>query len=253
MTSNECAPIRIKLLASVVGLLGLVLLAPVQAQQALRIGRTDFPSPLSDIVERVMTEALQRQGISAQYTRVPLPRSIAMANEGSLDGDLLRMADAAKQFTNLISVPTPVAMLHVALYSKDARLLNLPRSEMAKHRVGLTRGTLVLVKHSMGMDVTDTQTISGTFEMLQNDRFDMALAIHIDAELELAQGKFGGFARRAHYWASEPAYFQLNKKHHALVPVINSALQAMQAEGLIAKYYEEGLQKINVKPLKPAL
>jgi len=28
-------------------------------------------------------------------------------------------------------------------------------------------------------------------------------------------------------------------------------LQEMQAEGLIAKYYEEGLQKINVKPLKP--
>lgn len=199
-----------------------------------------------------MNEALQRRGLSAQYIRVPLPRSIAMANDGALDGDLLRIADAAKQFTNLLSVPTPVAMTHVALYSKDARLLSLPRSEIAKRKFGLTRGTLVLVKHSMGMAVTDTQTILGTIDMLQSDRFDIAMMIHIDAELELAKGNVTGFARRANYWASEPVYFQLNKKHEALVPIINSALQEMQAEGLIAKYYEEGLQKIGVRALRPA-
>lgn len=112
MTSSPPTRLYLKLLAC---LLGCVLLVPAHAQQVLQIGRTDFPSPLSDIVERVMTEALQRRGLSAQYIRVPLPRSIAMANDGALDGDLLRIADAAKQFTNLLSVPTPVAMTHVAL------------------------------------------------------------------------------------------------------------------------------------------
>jgi polar amino acid transport system substrate-binding protein len=233
-------------------LVGFLFLATVQAQQVLQVGRTEFPSPLSDIVERVMSEALQRRGLSAQFNKMPLLRSIAMTNDGALDADLLRIADAAKQYPNLVSVPTPVAMTHVALYGKDAKLVNLPRAEITNLKIGLTRGTLVLVKHSEGMSVTDTQTLGTTFQMLQNDRFDIAMMIHIDAELEIDKNYPAGFARRANYWASEPVYFHLNKKHLALVPKINSALQEMQKEGLISKYYEEGLQKINVKPLKPA-
>jgi polar amino acid transport system substrate-binding protein len=233
-------------------LVGFLFLATVQAQQVLQVGRTDVPSPLSDIVQRVIAEALQRCGLSAQYNKMPLLRSIAMTNDGALDADLLRIADAAKQYPNLISVPTPVAVTNVALYGRDAKQVNLPRAEIAKLKVGLTRGTLILTKNSEGMTVIDTQTVGTTFEMLKNNRFDIAMMIHIDAELEIAKNYPDGFARRTSYWATEPVYFHLNKKHQALVPKINAALQEMQKEGLISKYFEEGLQKINIKPLKPA-
>lgn len=234
-----------------VALIGLLALAPAQAQQLLQVGRTDLDSTLNDIVERVMNEALQRRGLGAQFNRMPLQRSIALANDGALDADILRIADVARQYPNLISVPTPVAMVNVALYSRDAKKVNLPRAEIAKLNIGLLRGILVLVKNSVGMSVTDTQTNFKAFDMLQHDRFDIAMMVHIDAELEMARSNFTGLARRANYWASEPVYFQLNKKHQALVPVIDSALQEMQKEGLISKYYEDGLRKINVQPLKP--
>lgn len=232
-------------------LFGLLLLLPAQAQQVLQVGRTDLESPISDIVGRVMNEALRRRGLTAQYNPMPLPRSLALANDGSLDADLLRIADVAKQFPNLVMVPTSVGVVYVTLYARDAKLLTLPRAEIAKLRIGLPRGIIILVKSSVGMNVTDTQTVFKAFDMLRNDRFDIAMLPHIDAELEMVRHSVTGIALRPSYWSAEPVYFYLNKKHQALVPVIDSALQEMQKEGLINKYYEDGLHKINVKLLKP--
>lgn len=233
-------------------LLALVGASLASAQQVLQIGRTEFPSPLSDVVEQVVSEALSRRGLSAKFNKMPLLRSINISNEGALDGELLRIADAVKDFQNLVAVPTPVAMVHVAIYGNDPAMVNLPRKDLTKLNVGLTRGTLALVKHSKGMSVTDTQTLGTAFDMLKNKRFDIAMLIYVDAELEITKRNLTGIARRASYWASEPAYLFLNKKHRALIPTINSALLEMQKEGLINKFYAEGMRKIGVKDLAPA-
>ena len=71
-----------------VALLGLVALAPLQAQEMLQIGRTDLNSPLSDIAERVVTEALRRSGLRAQFNAMPLQRSIALVNDAAHSYDL---------------------------------------------------------------------------------------------------------------------------------------------------------------------
>lgn len=222
------------------------------AQQVLQIGRVEFPSPLSDIAEGVVKEAFKRSGLQPEFKRLPLSRSVAMANEGSVDGELMRISDAVKNFPDLVPVPTPVVMSDVAIYSMDEKVAKLPRAEQRKRKVGLTRGTLILVKHSQGMDVTDTQSISTAFEMLANGRFDMTMMVFLDAELEIARRGLQNVHRRPHYWASEPLYFYLNKKHAALVPKINAALLDMQKEGVIKKIFRDKLDLLGIAPLLPA-
>nr|WP_315227584.1 transporter substrate-binding domain-containing protein [uncultured Albidiferax sp.] len=229
-----------------------LVVGPVAAQQMLQIGRVDFPSPLSDIAEAVVREAIKRSGLQAEYKRMPLLRSVAMANEGSLDGELMRIVDVGKNFPDLVLVPTPVVMADVALYSMDEAVAKLPRAEQRKRKVGLTRGTLMLVKHSQGMDVIDTQSISTAFEMLANRRFDMTMLIFLDAEPEIARKGIKDVYRRPHYWASEPLYFYLNKKHAALVPRIDAALVGMQKEGVIKKIFRDKLAELAIAPLLPA-
>ncbi|BDT68594.1 hypothetical protein os1_27790 [Comamonadaceae bacterium OS-1] len=222
------------------------------AQQVLQIGRVDFPSPLSDIAESVVREAFKRSGLQGEYRRLPLLRSVALANEGSLDGELMRIVDVGKNFPDLVRVPTPVVMADVALYSMDEAVANLPRAEQRKRKVGLTRGTLMLVKHSQGMDVIDTQSISTAFEMLANQRFDMTILIFLDAEPEIGRKGIKNVYRRPHYWASEPLYFYLNNKHAALVPKIDAALLDMQKEGVIKKIFRDKLTEMGIAPLLPA-
>nr|WP_315243252.1 transporter substrate-binding domain-containing protein [uncultured Albidiferax sp.] len=227
-------------------------IGPVAAQQVLQIGRVEFPSPLSDIAEAVVKEAFKRCGLQAEFKRLPLSRSVAMANEGSIDGELMRISDAVKNFTDLVPVPTPVVMADVAIYSLDEKLVHLSRAEQRKRKVGLTRGTLMLLKHSQGMEVTDTQTIGTAFEMLANRRFDMIMMIFLDAEMEIARKGIQNIQRRPHYWASEPLYFYLNTKHAALVPKINAAMLAMQKEGLVKKIFRDKLVELDIAPLLPA-
>lgn len=225
---------------------------PAAAQQVLQIGRVEFPSPLSDIAELVVKEAFKRSGLQAEFKRLPLSRSVAMANEGSIDGELMRISDAVKNFPDLVPVPTPVVMADVALYSMNEAVVNLPRAEQRKRKVGLTRGTLILTKHSQGMDITDTQTISTAFEMLANQRFEMIMMVFLDAELEVARRGLQNVHRRPRYWASEPLYFYLHKTHAALVPRINTAMLAMQKEGLVQKIYRDKLTELGITPLLPA-
>nr|WP_315186590.1 transporter substrate-binding domain-containing protein [uncultured Albidiferax sp.] len=240
-------------LCRVIGGAGLAwAVGPVAAQQVLQIGRVEFPSPLSDIAEGVVQEAFKRSGLQPEFKRLPLSRSVAMANEGSLDGELMRISDAVKNFPDLVPVPTPVVMADVAIYSMDEKVAKLPRAEQRKRKVGLTRGTLMLLKHSQGMEIVDTQSISTAFEMLTNGRFDMTMMIFLDAELEIARRGLRGAHRRPHYWASEPLYFYLNKKHAALVPKINAAMLAMQKEGLVQKIYRDKLTELGITPLLPA-
>nr|WP_315186587.1 transporter substrate-binding domain-containing protein [uncultured Albidiferax sp.] len=225
---------------------------PVVAQQVLQIGRVDVPSPLAAVAEGVMKEAFKRSGLSAEFKGMPLARSIIMADEGRLDGELVRIADAVKTYPNLVAVPTPVVWLDVGIYSLDEKLVHLPRAELRAHTVGVTRGTLILTKYSQGMHVTDAHNVAAALDMLTHGRFDIAMMIYIDGELGIARQQLQGIYRRPRYWASEPLYFYLNKKHAALVPRINTALQAMQKEGLLKKAFQDKLAELGITPLQPA-
>ncbi|WP_367847053.1 substrate-binding periplasmic protein [Rhodoferax sp. WC2427] len=223
-----------------------------QVQQVLQIGRTDSPSPLSDIAESVVKEAFKRSGLQCEFQRVPLSRSMILANDGSLDGDVMRIADAAKTYTDVVAVPTPVVWADLAIYSMDEKVANLPRAELRHRKVGLTRTILMLPKYSQGMDVTDAKDVRTAFEMLANGRFEVAMLVYLAAEPELARQSPRKFYRGLHAWATEPLYFHLNKKHATLVPRINAALLGMQKEGLVKKIFLDKLAELGIPPLKPA-
>jgi polar amino acid transport system substrate-binding protein len=225
---------------------------PALAQQVLQIGRTDSLSPLSDIAESVVKEACKRSGLKCEFQRVPLMRSMILANEGSLDGDVMRIADAAKTYTDVVAVPTPVVWGDLAVYSMDEKWANLPRAELRQRKVGLTQSILMLPKYSQGMNVTDTANVRTAFEMLANGRFEVAILVYLAAEPELARQYPRKFYRGLRSWASEPLYFHLNKKHAALVPTINAALLEMQKEGLVKKIFLDKLAELGIPQLQPA-
>lgn len=225
---------------------------PAEAQQVLQIGRMDTLSPLSDIAESVVKEAFKRIGLKCEFKRFPPSRSMVLANEGRIDGELMRIADAAKVNTDMVAVPTPVVWADLATYSMDEKLANLPRDELRRRKVGLTRTILILAKYSQGMNVTETIDVRTALKMLANGRFEVAILVYLAAEPEIARQGSHKFYRGLHAWAVEPLYFHLHKKHAALVPSINAALQGMQKESLVKKIYLDKLAELGIAQLQPA-
>lgn len=237
------------------GLIAAALLAPpgwpaVQAQpQVVRIGRTDYVSPLSDIEERVLGDAFGRIGVRCTFVPIPLLRLIEMANDGQVDGDIGRIPEVADRYPNLIRVPTPICQTDVAVYGRTADFAKRTRSEIAAMNLGIVRGVFVLSKHTRGMKAIEVQNFEAITNMMANQRIDAAVAIYLDTEVQLQNRHVPEMVRWPYLWASEPLHFLLHKSHAALVPRLEEVLARMAQEGLIRRYYAEGLKKIGIAPL----
>ena len=219
------------------------------AAQTLTVGRIDSPSLLADVAERVMREAAKRSGITLALKGYPLARAVEMANEGDSDADLMRIADIGAKYPNLMALATPIAQVDVVIYGVNKDIVDRSRAEIMKMRVGIIRGTFVLVKHTQGMAVIDADypsSVGGA--MLRNGRVDAVAAVYVDTEVELGPNR-GEITRWPHLWASEPLYFWLNRKHSALAPRLEAALVQMKAQGVIDSYYRDALLRNGIPPL----
>lgn len=223
--------------------------AAFAAPPPLVIGRVDTPSLVADISEQVLREAFRRLGVGIEFKRLPLPRAVEAANDGDIDGDANRIGDAVRRYRNLIVVPTPINQVEVAIYGATPAVAALTRADIGKLRVGIARGTLVLSKYSQGMAVTDVQSMAGISQMVLSGRVDVAMAIYLDTEERIREGRAAQIYLWPHLWAAEPLYFVLHKRHADLVAPLNDVLLLMQREGLIEQYYRDGLQRSGVRPL----
>ncbi|APW38179.1 hypothetical protein RD110_14035 [Rhodoferax koreense] len=231
-------------------MLAIVHLSNGAAQELLQIGRA-IDSPLSDIAERVITEAGRRAGIAMQFQRMPLTRSIGLVSDGELDGDLMRIDGIDRNDPNLLRLSVSHVTAEVAAYGHSAGFEGRGRDDLRLMRFGIPKGVAVLRKYTEGLQVTETQTNATLFDMLSAGRFDVVLMTHVDAEVALRERPVPGVVRWPHAWASEPLYFVLHRRHAEVGARLERALREMQREGLPRKYYVEGLKHYDIKPFAP--
>jgi len=218
---------------------------------AIRIGRTDYTSILTDIEERVLSGALKRIGVACDFVRLPLLRLIEMANDGAVDADIGRIPEVAKRFPNLIMVPTQTCKSEVAVYGAMPDFAARTRSAIKGMRIGIVRGVFILEKYTQGMNLVVVQDFAALMNMLMERRVDAAVAIYLDTEIQLRNKVIPGLVRWPYLWAAEPLHCLVHKRHAELVPKLDASLAQMTKEGLNRRYYLEGLKSIGIEPLLP--
>jgi polar amino acid transport system substrate-binding protein len=222
---------------------------PSIGAEPLTLGRQAEESLVSDISQRIVTEAFARAGVPMVFRRLPLPRSLEAANDGEIDGDLHRIADVVSRFPNLVQVPTPINRIDIVVYGGSPAIEKLSRADIQKLRFAYPRGTVALVKHSRGMQATEAATRAGAIEMMINGRVDAVLGVYSDIEPSVLDGSLAGLYLWPRVWASEALYLTLNRRHAALVPRIDAVVRQMKQEGKIEQYYADGLRSVKIKPL----
>ena len=150
----------------------------------------------------------------------------------------------------MIAVPTPVNHLDLAVYSRAPEIATRSRAEIASMRIAYPRGAFVYSKYTKGMSTIEAQSMSAAIDLVVNQRVDVALLPYVGAEQQFAAGVLR-LHRWPQLWASEPSYLLLNRRHEALVPRLDAALQQMKREGLIEKIYLDGLRSIGIRQLMP--
>lgn len=233
---------------------GILCLAPTLAlaQQVLKIGHSDYSPVTNEVAMKIVTKAAEQAHIPLEFVSLPLARSAAMANNGEIDGELVRIADVAKMFPNLMIVPTPIFRDGTAVFFKDPKYLKSSRQELSQLKTVILQSLYVAKKHTQGMTVSETSNQENAFNMLMNERVDQFITLHVDAEAAIKQLQIQ-VTRHPNYWRYENFYFILNKKHENLIPIFDKEFKKLEASQFIHATFVAAMKAKGLEVLAPPL
>ena len=198
----------------------------------------------SGIADRIIKEALRREGIDAKFTIMPSERSLTNANEGIIDGEYIRIEGLQNTYTNLIMVPESVCNYDFTAFSRDPGIKINGWKSLAPYNVAFITGWKILEKNvEFSKSLTKVKNAQILFDLLANDRVDIVLIEKEQGELLIKQQRLQNMHALQPPLATRKMYLYLNKKHSALAPGIAQQLLKMKRDGSIARITAEVLGK----------
>jgi polar amino acid transport system substrate-binding protein len=208
--------------------------APMRAQPSTRITVSTNNTPVDrQALEQLGQEAFRRIGLQLALTSLPSERSLVAANQGEVDGEGLRIAGLEANYPNLVRVPERFIGVSFVAFARNA---SIPVAggwpALKPYRVAFINGwKLFEAQVTAAQSIHKVDKAEQLFQMLAHDRIDLALYTRADG---LAMARSMGLSDVV---ALSPAlkdvdmYLYLHKRHQALVPRLDKALQDMKSDG----------------------
>ncbi|MFB9244925.1 substrate-binding periplasmic protein [Massilia antarctica] len=196
--------------------------------------------PASAIAELVMAEAYRRIGRVLVVHKLPGERTLVMANEGRMDGELYRKVGMEREYPNLMIVPVPLLTYEIVIFTRGTDFVVSGWDSLRPYTIGYVRGIKIVKENTEGMKTEAVPTMEQAFQKLTMGRTDIVVGNRL-AGLAVAEAlKIDEVRVLSPALASFPVYHYVNKNHAALVPALVTALQAMKADKTIEKLQKQG-------------
>jgi len=194
----------------------------------------------------VLREAYGRIGISLKFKYSPTARSLWLANEGFVDGEIHRAEGMGQKYQNLVMVPAPVNCSDVNAITKGLKFAVDGWESLRPYRIGIRRGSYLSVINTKGMNVLGLSKPIQLIQMLNSERIDVVVASisqfelkNILKQLQENEKPIQNIQILTPPLLRIPVFHYLHKKNSKLVPRLTKVLQEMEKEGLIRKLLQE--------------
>lgn len=233
---------------------GLLLLASIEAHAAaqelkrtLKLSAAENPGYVFAQSKKILEAAYLQLNIVIDITTLPAIRSLREANDGTFDGELVRISTIERDNPNLIRVPTPIGT-----YKISPVVLNAPSQDLSSFaalresglRIGTLMGMRAVVDQLEGFQLETPKSQGALFKMLADDRVDVVLLP--TGYLAAAMTSLPLTLREALQSAVElspvqvsPVYHYLHKKNSALVASVDRELQKLTRNGTIKRLWAQ--------------
>lgn len=206
-------------------------------------------SGLSPAARALLTRALTSLGHEVRFEPLPLRRSLAMTEQGLLDGETMRIRAIADEHPSLLLVPAPLVTMEVIGYVRRGEAGPADVNALTGWRVGFPRGVVALEKLlaqvPRRVEVTTRQDL---LRLLRIGAIDLALFASTQGEPEIDAAQTEGLSRLPAALHTTPLYALLNERHRALLPPLTRVLQQMEASGESARLRSAAWAAGAVKP-----
>ena len=198
----------------------------------------------SEISFSVLQEAYRQISIEIEYLPLPGERALQTANAGRVDGEVFRIANVDKTYTNLVPVPTPINVLEGVVFSNEPNLQINGWESLREHRIGIQVGIKFAERGTQGMQRTVVDTNEQLFRMLAAKRVDVAVVALTNGLQTINSLKLTDIYAISPSIQQFPLYHYLHKKNHTLVEKLDAVLKKMHTSGRITQLRNTALQRL---------
>ena len=202
--------------------------------------------PATSVAEQVMADAYRRIGRVLVLHKLPGERTLLMANDGKMDGELYRKLGMERQYPNLIILPVALLTYEIVIFTRGTEFVVSGWESLRPFTIGYVHGIKIVRENTMGMRTEPVPTMIQAFQKLTMGRTDVVVGNRASGLAAVAALKLDDVRVLLPALAAFPVYHYVHKKHAAMVPALLAALQAMKADQTI-----ERLQKPIERPAAP--
>ena len=170
-----------------------------------------------------------------------------MANEGQLDGEMMRTKGVLKIYKKLIPINVPLFTNAAYAIAVDPDIQVLDWEDLKDRRVGILNGLISIEDETAPYNITKGNSFEALFGMLLRDRVDVIVVPLFSAAQEVI--KFNKIKElQIHYpplHTKEHFHF-VHEKHLKLVPQLTEILQDMKDEGFINKQLQRAFIELEL-------
>lgn len=217
--------------------------------QDMVISTFDFQSPNVDVAEKVLTEAYTRIGMTMQLRRLPGERAIQIANDGEVDGELIRRDEMSSSYPNLIMVPVPIVVVDFVVFAKDKRFQVNGWDSLTPYNVGYRRGVKTVETNlAAGTHSEAVATLEQALRKLDAGRNDVVVDTRLGGLLILQQLGMDDIIVLEPSLIASPQFHYLHVKHQQLVEPLTEALKKMEEEGIMQQFQQQIIEAASSPP-----
>lgn len=194
--------------------------------------------------DRIILEAFRRIGVPVRLVRLPSERALKNAEQGIDDGSYVRIAGLSAQYPNLIMVPEPMSEFRFTAFTRDPAITMATWDDLRARNVGLVTGWK-LVEKNLGdaPHASRARDEEALFALLDKGRVEVVVSSLHSGEDIIRRHDYQNVRVLNPPLAVQPMYLYMHKKHAALVPLLDKALQHMRQDGSLKRFMALGLQE----------
>ena len=193
---------------------------------------------VAKISSRVLEHAYGQIGIPIRFAELPAERSLLKANEGSLDGDVNRVAGIEKKYANLVMIPVPINTVEHVVVTKNHEFTVDGWERLKPYSIAIRIGTKAVESGTAGLNVTAFPAYEKIFKLVAQDRYEISVVGRITAMEYINRYRLKELKVLEPPLTRLPLYHYLHKKHLNIVEKITRSLQTMLQDGSIARERE---------------
>ncbi len=202
-------------------------------------GSLKFGHPKGNVyavpLSKILTQAYSNLNMEIITTPILGRRSLLLSNSGQLDGELIRAPIVARDYKNLIQIPTPLYRFEAYAYAIEPIPNIHSWNDLRDYKVGHLIGVVLYEEHTKHMDRQLSHNYDALLSILTRGAIDIAV---MERYHFLTRAK-SGFHQSPTPLNTGHVFHYLHKSHAEIVPLVNAEIAKMTQTGEVSKIIEQ--------------